>query len=181
MPFLQKQECHGTRNWQGFPFFSLKHRYEKKTETKNKTKPKYNHHHPTRFVSIEQVVSCQGRWPGFYKATANRKYCPNPGGPRYPVKCPHAATCLLPPQRHKEEAGVSIRSSFPHLASRASRDQVPQWRFPLFTCPGSPPLSFVLLPKSHTFLKTESFNINSKEIKKKRAFRPLLLWVHSQS
>lgn len=52
MPILQKQECHGTRNWQGFPFFSLKHQYEKKTKTKNKTKPKYNHHYPTRSVSI---------------------------------------------------------------------------------------------------------------------------------
>lgn len=137
------------------------------------------------------------------KAMANRKYCPRTvvlsKSRQSTVShiCPHTAPCVRQPQRDRRNrdwvSGPPCRlcwqaSDEQPLVLAVSQDAntariFSQWHFPLdIATARSSPISFIFLffffKKSHTFLKTESFNIHSK--KKKRAFQPLL-WVHSQS
>lgn len=133
------------------------------------------------------------------KAMANRKYRPrtvvlsNPGGPC----CPISVLTLLPVSGSlRGTGGTGTGSQVPCccLHRQASDEQplaftvsldanvariffsvtLPPWHR---RCQELPHILYFPLFKSHTFLKTESFNIQRK---KKRAFQPPL-WVHSQS
>ena len=193
MPNLQKQECHGTRNWRGFPFFSFKHWCEKKTE-KKKDKIKYNHHYPTRSLSMPwYFLSEQSAEPWRTGSTVPElKYCPNPGGPR----CPICVPTLLPVSGSlRGTGGNGDRVSGPscRLCWQASDEQplalavspdantahiFSQWHFPLdIATARSAPRSFIF-----RFFKV-TLSLKRKVLifiqrKKKRAFQPLL-WVHS--
>lgn len=126
MPNLEKQECHGTRNWQGFPFFfHLKHWYEKK-----KDKIKYDHRYPTRPFCPCRVTSRRSSLLQSRGKTGSTvpgpKSRPVPGAPRCPTRPPRCSACPAASEvEGQEEWGLRPASLLAVFAWPSCNEQPP--------------------------------------------------------
>lgn len=145
MPNLEKQECHGTRNWRGFPFFSLKHWYEKETG-KKKDKIKYNHRYPTRPC---HVTSCQSSLQSHGKQEVLSQNCstvPIQAVHGVPFVSPHCSLCPAASEG-REEQGLGLRSP---LAAYAGKLVMSSHEHSLWAETPTQPIPFsVTLPPWH--------------------------------